>query len=90
MRMMFGLIALTASAGLAHAGCELVIGPCSSDSRGNTYTTEQNLGGGYTTNRNGSQYSTTDQTLGGTWQERYNDGSTRSYNYDPYESSQRR
>lgn len=81
---------LTVFAQSAHAGCELVSGPCSTDNRGNTYTTEQNLGGGYNTYRNGSLDAQTSQTLSGGWRTRSNDGTERSYNYDPYESSSRR
>ena len=55
----------------AEAGCEFATGPRSTDSRGNSYRTEQNLGGVYTTHRDGNSYSTTGQTLGGTWQERF-------------------
>lgn len=90
MRYVIATIALLMTLQAAHAGCELALGPCSSDSQGNRYTTEENLGGGYTTYRNGSHYSNTDQTLGGTWREQYDDGSSRSYNYDPYGDDQRR
>lgn len=71
----------------AQAGCELVSGPCSTDRYGNTYRTEQNFGGGYNTYRNGYLHSQTGQTLSGSWRERFNDGSSRTFNYDPYEST---
>lgn len=74
---------------IAHADCTFVSGPCSTDSRGNTYRTERNLGGGYTTYKNGNQHSTTGQTLGGGYRERFNDGSHRDYNHNPYSESDR-
>ena len=70
----------------AHADCTFSTGPCSTDSYGNTYRTERNFGSGYTTHRNGTPFSTTDQTLGGTYREHYIGGGSRSYNYDPYDS----
>lgn len=79
----FGALLLTI--GAAHADCTFATGPCSTDSAGNTYRTEKNFGGGYTTYRNGSRYSTTTQTLGGGWRERnVNGGGTRMHNSDPY------
>jgi len=81
---------LAVSASGARSACEFVTGPCGTDSRGNTYRTEQNLGSGYTTYENGSRYSTTDQTLNGSWRERNNDGSSRTYNYDPYSAAKPR
>lgn len=81
------LLALTVGATTAHAGCELVSGPCSTDRYGNTFRTEQNFGGGYNTYRNGSLHSQTEQTLSGSWREDRTDGSSRTYNYDPYSRS---
>jgi hypothetical protein len=70
----------------ASADCTFSTSNCYTDSYGNTYQTEQNLGGGYNTYRNGSLHSQTQQDLSGGYQERYNDGSSRRYNYDPYAS----
>jgi hypothetical protein len=81
------VIAFALSTNSALAACEFVTGPCGTDSRGNTYRTEQNFGGGYTTYQNGTPYSSTGQTLNGSWRERYNDGNYRTYNYDPYEAA---
>lgn len=67
----------------AYAGCELSLNPCSTDSFGNTYTYEQNLSGSYSTYRNGNPYSTTTQTLSGTYREDYRDGGSRSFNMAP-------
>lgn len=70
----------------AHADCALVSGPCRTDSHGNTYVTEQNLGGGYTTYRNGAPYSQTRENLSGSYTEyTFGHGST-TYNADPYAS----
>jgi hypothetical protein len=69
----------------ALAGCQTSTGPCSTDGYGNTYRTEQNLGGGYNTFRNGVLDSQTSQTTSGSWRERSTDGGTRTYNYNPYE-----
>ena len=71
----------------AYAGCALSSGPCSTDSFGNTYRTEQNLGGGYNTYRNGSSYSTTNQNLSGSYTESYTGGGSRTYNSNPYDNS---
>lgn len=71
----------------ASASCALSSGPCSTDSYGNTYRTQQSLGGGYSTNRNGSPYSTTNQNLGGGYTESYSSGGSRTYNSNPYGSS---
>ena len=78
MRFILPVIILVGFSSQVRAGCELSIGPCSTDSSGNRYSTEQGLGGGYTTYKNGSHYSTTDQTLGGTWREKYDSGGSRS------------
>lgn len=75
--------ALLLSSSAAQASCVLVSGPCETDRYGNTFTTQQNLGGGYSTYRNGSFYSSTGQTLGGSYRERDIYGGTRTYNYDP-------
>lgn len=80
--VLFSIFLLTA--GNASASCELVSGPCSTDSSGNTYTKEQNLGGGYTTYRNGTAYSQTEQQLDGRYRETYSSGGYRTYNSDPY------
>ncbi len=72
--------------GEAFAGCEFSSGPCSTDSSGHTYRTEQGLGGGYKTTRDGSDYSHTNQTLGGGYRTDYNDGRSETHNYDPYKS----
>ena len=71
----------------AYAGCELVSGPCSTDGRGNTYVTQQNLGGGYTTTRNGNYYSNTEQTLSGSYKTEYGNGDRIFHNQNPYERS---
>jgi hypothetical protein len=84
VRIVLVASALVLGGSLAQADCDLVVGPCSTDGNGNTFTMQQNLGGGYSSFRNGSQYSTTGQTLGGGWQEQFNDGRTRTYNYDPH------
>lgn len=63
----------------AIASCALATGPCSTDGYGNTYRTERNLGGGYTTYQNGRADSYHSQTLGGGWRERDTRGSVRGY-----------
>ena len=68
----------------ALAGCELSSGLCSTDSSGHTYRTEEGLGGGYKTTRDGSAYSHTSQTLSGSYRTKYNDGRSETQNYDPY------
>jgi len=86
MKALVTAIVLLALPTTAHAGCDLVpIGqPCATDSYGNTYRTEENLGGGYNTYRNGVLDSQTQQNLGGGWTETDQNGATRNYNYDPY------
>lgn len=70
----------------AYADCALITSPCRTDSHGNTYVTEQNLGFGYTTYRNGVPYSQTHENLYGSVTEyTYGHGST-TYNSDPYAS----
>ncbi len=83
--VLFGIFLLTA--GGASASCELVSAPCSTDSSGNTYIREQNLGGGYNTYRNGDLYSQTHQQLNGTYRETYSSGGYRTYYSDPNRSS---
>ena len=83
MRTLFLYAALLAS-GPAFAGCELSLSPCATDRYGNTYTTEENLGGGYTTYRNGSRYSTTEETLTGGWKTTLPDGNQIFTDDDPY------
>ncbi len=71
----------------AHADCALITSPCRTDSHGNTYVTEQNLGGGYTTYRNGNPYSQARENLYGSVTEyTFGHGST-TYNSDPYASA---
>lgn len=84
-KIAFALMLLPFVAAPASAGCELAVGPCSTDSAGNTYRTEQNLGGSYNTYRNGNLYSQTDQTLSGSWSERRVDGEQRFHNTNPYD-----
>lgn len=87
MKIVLSVAAILAVTAIpASADCALSSGPCSTDSRGNTYRTHQNLGGGYTTERNGSAYSTTRQNLGGDYTESFSGGGSRSYNHDPYRS----
>lgn len=82
-----GILAATPAA----ANCVLVTGPCYTDSRGNTYTTDRNLSGGYTTYRNGSTYSHTNQEpLSGNYRERFTSGGSNAYDRDPYRDSFRR
>lgn len=84
-------LAVVFAATPAAASCVLVTGPCYTDSRGNTYRTEQNLGGGYTTYRNGSTYSRTYQEpLSGNYRERFTGGGYNTYERDPYRDSFRR
>lgn len=71
----------------ASASCEFSSGPCTQDSAGHTYQTEQALGGGYKTTRDGNSYSTTSQTLSGDYKTNYNDGRSEIHNYDPYKSN---
>jgi hypothetical protein len=71
---------------IAYADCTLSTGPCSTDGHGNTFRTERNLGGSYTTYRNGSPFSTTGQTLGGGYREDFRSGGSRTYTDDPFPS----
>lgn len=89
MRALALFAAATLFGAPAHAGCEFVSGPCATDSRGNTYRSEQNLGGGYTNYTNARATSHTSQDISGNWRERFNDGSSRTYDYNPYETQQR-
>jgi hypothetical protein len=82
----FALALLLAMLSFARADCLLSSGPCSTDTRGNTYRSEENLGGGVTTYRNGVPYSTTNETLGGGYRENFRSGGSRTYNYDPFPS----
>jgi hypothetical protein len=75
------------AAGNASASCELVSRPYSTDSSGNTYTTQQNLGGGYNTYRNGILHSQTSQQLDGRYRETYSGGGYRIYDRNPYRSN---
>lgn len=84
MRMIVLAFAATCLSSTAYAGCELATGQCSTDNYGNTYTTKRNLGGGYNTYKNGSLYSQTEQNLNGGYRETYQNGGSRSYNYNPY------
>lgn len=79
--VLFGIFLL--AAGNASASCDLVSAPCSTDSSGNTYIREQNLGGGYNTYRNGDLYSQTHQQLNGTYRETYSSGGYRTYYNNP-------
>ncbi len=71
---------------LAYADCGVATGPCARDSYGNTYHTEQNLGGGYNTYRNGVLNSQTQQNLNNDYTTRYQDGSSSTSNFNPYDS----
>jgi hypothetical protein len=82
--VLFGIFLL--AAGNASASCDLVSAPCSTDSSGNTYIREQNLGGGYKTYRNGDLYSQTHQQLNGSYRETYSSGGYRTYYSDPNRS----
>lgn len=84
MRVVLVAAFLAALPVTAWAGCDFATGPCSTDSRGNTYRTEQGFGGGYVTTRNGQPYSTTQQTNSGNWREERRDGGSSTYNYNPY------
>jgi hypothetical protein len=84
IRLLLLIVATALLPTAANAACELVSGPCTTDRNGNYYRTEQNLGGGYNTYKNGVLNSQTSQTLGGSWRERFNDGQERTYNYNPY------
>jgi hypothetical protein len=85
MSKVFSLAALAmVLAAPAHADCALITSPCRTDSHGNTYVTEQNLGFGYTTYRNGVPYSQATENLYGSVTEyTFGKGST-TYNSDPY------
>lgn len=87
----FSLAALATLLSLpAHADCALITSPCRTDSHGNTYVTEKNLGFGYTTYRNGVPHSQTQENLYGSVTEyTYGKGST-TYNADPYASGFKR
>ena len=87
----FSLAALAMLLSLpAHANCALITSPCRTDSHGNTYVTEKNLGFGYTTYRNGAPYSQTQENLYGSVTEyTFGRGST-TYNADPYASGFKR
>ena len=87
----FSLAALAMLLSLpAHADCALITSPCRTDSHGNTYVTEKNLGFGYTTYRNGVPYSQTQENLSGSVTEyTFGHGST-TYNADPYASGFKR
>lgn len=90
MRALLTAAMLAVSAGAASAGCLFATSPCSTDDRGNTYTTQQNLGGGYNTYRNGSLHSQTSQdTLGTGYTERYTAGGYRRYDSNPYASDRK-
>lgn len=90
MRLLVSFTIILFAVTNANAGCELISGPCSTDGHGNTYRTEQNLGGGYNTYRNGNLNSQTSQGLNGGWREQFNDGSSRQYNSNPYEPAKPR
>ncbi len=79
--MLFSIFLL--AAGDAWASCELTTNPCSTDSAGNTYIREQNLGGGYNTYRNGNLYSQTHQQLDGSYKENYAAGGYQIYHNAP-------
>ena len=82
--------ALFATVSSANASCLFTTSLCYEDSYGNSYRTERNLGGSYTTYQNNTPYSTTRETYGGGWQERrLYDGETRSFNYNPYDTGYR-
>jgi len=87
----FSLAALAMLLSLpAHADCALITSPCRTDSHGNTYVTEKNLGFGYTTYRNGVPHSQTQENLYGSVTEyTFGHGST-TYNADPYASGFKR
>ena len=85
--MAVAAIVLLGGSRAAFAGCEFSSGPCSTDSSGHTYRTEQGLGGGYKTTRDGSDYSHTSQTLGGGYRTDYNDGRSEFSNRNPYETN---
>lgn len=87
----FSLAALAMLVSLpAHADCALITSPCRTDSHGNTYVTEKNLGFGYTTYRNGVPHSQTQENLYGSVTEyTFGRGST-TYNADPYASGFKR
>ena len=71
----------------ANAACEFVSGPCTKDSYGNTYRTEQNFGGGYNTYRNGILDSQTSQNLSGGYTTKRRNGLQERRNYNPYAKS---
>ncbi len=90
MLVMASLTALAALPGSAMAGCQLVAGPCSTDSYGNTYITRQSLSGtGYVTTRNGNPYSHTGETLGGGWREDFTGGGYQMHSTPPYQPTTR-
>ena len=64
-------------------------GTCVTDNQGNTYRTQQNLGGGYNTYRNGVLDSQTSQNLSGGYTQRYTNGYQQNYDSDPYAPAQR-
>lgn len=84
VRLAVIILALMGLVTAAHANCGLVSGPCVTDSQGNTYRTERNMSGNYTTYQNGRAWSQTEQTLSGTWREKREDGSTSTYSSTPY------
>jgi hypothetical protein len=72
----------------AKAGCELSTTPCSTDSRGNTYHTNKNLGGGYNTYKNGQLNSQTNKNLSGGYTTDYQGNSPSvNHNYNPYKDT---
>jgi hypothetical protein len=73
------------AANTVSASCDLATVPCYTDNNGNTYRTEKNLGGGYSTTRNGNPYSQTSETLGGGYRETFRSGESRIYNHNPHE-----
>lgn len=75
------------SASPVFAACEFVEGGCSRDAYGNSYRTEENFSGGYTTYRDGTPYSSTHQNSYGNWDVRSRDGGLiHRYDADPYAS----
>lgn len=91
MRILFAVLSFAVAVGSGvmpvSASCSLLATNCSTDSRGSSYVTEQNLGGGYNTYKNGSLYSQTQQNLSGGYTEEFTSGGYRTYNYDPYAST---
>ena len=78
------MLVTLASVPQAFAGCEFASN-CKTDSSGNTYTTEQNLGGGYNTYKNGNLHSQTEQTLGGGYKTDFQSGGSEYNNQNPYD-----